>query len=112
MSKEPIEKVVEKTKQRGGTRAGSGRKPGTPNKVTTNAREAFVRLVEGNMERMQGWLDEIAETDGPKAAFQCLMDAAEYTTPKLARTDITARLEVRNITPEHAREILDAAKPR
>lgn len=61
--------------------------PGVPNKATTNAREAIARLVDSNAERMQGWLDEIAQTQGPMAAWRCMADVIEYHVPKLARTE-------------------------
>lgn len=64
-----------------------GRPKGVPNKATTNAREAIARLVDGNAERMQEWLDQIHEQDGPKAAWACMMDVIEYHVPKLARTE-------------------------
>lgn len=68
-----------------------GRQKGTPNQATRNAREAIALLIEGNIDRMQGWLDDIAADpkQGPKAAWDCLMDAAEYHIPKLARTEHT-----------------------
>ena len=66
-----------------------GSRKGIPNKATANAREAIARFVDGNAERLQGWLDQIAETDGPKAAWQCFMDTLEFHVPKLARTEIT-----------------------
>jgi hypothetical protein len=68
--------------------AGPGRPPGTPNKSTANAREAIARLVEGNMGRVQGWLDEIHAKDGPKAAMACFTDLIEYHVPKLARSEV------------------------
>ena len=81
--------------------AGKGRVKGTPNKSTANAREAIARFVDGNAERLQEWLDQIAETDGPKDAFRCLMDVMEYHVPKLARTEVSAPgggpLEIRQI---------------
>lgn len=71
---------------------GRPRKPkGTPNKATANAREAIARFVDGNAEKLQGWLSQIEATDGPKAAFQCVMDLLEYHVPKLARTEITGK---------------------
>lgn len=70
---------------------GPGRPKGVPNKSTIQAREAIAAFVDGNSERLQGWLDQIAETDGPKAAFQCLMDVMEYHVPKLARTELTGK---------------------
>ena len=71
--------------------AGKGRPRGVPNKATTNAREAIARLIDGNVERMQDWLDQIAATDGPLAAFKCLQDVLEYHIPKLARTELTGK---------------------
>lgn len=58
-----------------------------PSKTTKNAREAIALLVEGNIPRMQGWLDEIAQTEGPMAAWRCLQDVIEYHVPKLQRTE-------------------------
>ena len=69
--------------------AGSGgSRKGIPNKSTATAREAIARFVDGNTDRLQGWLDEIAadEKQGPREAFRCLMDVMEYHVPKLART--------------------------
>lgn len=66
-----------------------GRKKGTPNKATANAREAFAQLVEGNVGRAQEWLDRVASQDGPKAALQLFLDMAEFHVPKLARTEFS-----------------------
>lgn len=66
----------------------SGRAKGTPNIATANAREAIARFVDGNAERLQGWLDEIAEEQGAQAAFDCFTSLVEYHVPKLARTDM------------------------
>lgn len=68
-----------------------GRKAGTPNKSTVLAREAIAAFVDGNSDRLQGWLDEIAEQEGAKTAFQCFMDVVEYHVPKLARTEHTGK---------------------
>ncbi|TFH60877.1 MAG: hypothetical protein E4G90_09915 [Gemmatimonadales bacterium] len=67
---------------------GSGRQSGTPNKATTSARDAIARLVNGNAEKLQGWLDEIAAKD-PEKAWKCLMDVVEYHIPKLSRSELT-----------------------
>lgn len=68
-----------------------GRPKGTPNKATANAREAIARFVDGNADRLNGWLDEIEQNDGPKAAFQCFTDLLEYHVPKLARHELTGK---------------------
>lgn len=65
----------------------NGRPRGVPNKATTAAREAIALFVEGNVERLNGWLDDIAE-ESPKDAFNCFMDVVEYHIPKLARTEL------------------------
>ncbi len=64
---------------------GRGRKIGSHNKSTQRAREAVAVFVEGNVDRLQGWLDEIARQDGPRAAFKCFCDVLGYHIPKLAR---------------------------
>ncbi len=86
----------------GGSKPGErrgGRKKGTPNKATANAREAIAQFVDGNASRLQGWLDEIARTEGPKAAFMCVRDMVEFHVPKLERSEIaTARGETLHIS--------------
>jgi hypothetical protein len=66
-----------------------GRPAGSPNKSTAMAREAIARFVDGNADKLQGWLDEIAANEklGPKVAFDCFMQVAEYHVPKLARVE-------------------------
>jgi len=59
-----------------------------PPKASLAAREAIARFVDGNSERLQGWLDQIAERDGPRAAFQCVVDLIEFHVPKLARREL------------------------
>lgn len=67
---------------------------GSPNKATRNAREAIARLVDGNAERMQGWLDQIAADQGPAAAWRCMIDVIEYHVPKLARTELAGEVKM------------------
>lgn len=83
MEDSKVSETAEKRRPPGGSRKGS------PNKSTAAAREAIARFVDGNTDRLQEWLDQIAEQDGPKAAFQCFMDVVEYHVPKLARTEHT-----------------------
>jgi hypothetical protein len=61
-----------------------------PSKTTLQAREAIAKLADGNVDRLQGWLDEIAadEKQGPAVAFKLFMDVLEYHVPKLARTEL------------------------
>lgn len=68
-----------------------GSRKGIPNKATANARAAIAKFVDGNADRLNRWLDEIEEKDGPKAAFQCFSDLLEYHVPKLSRTELTGK---------------------
>lgn len=88
-----LEEVAEKPQRPLPPNAGKGRPVGVPNKATAAAREAIARFVDGNADRLQGWLDEIASDPkhGPKVAFECFMDVVEYHIPKLARTEHTGK---------------------
>ena len=79
-----MESKVEQSRKKTG-----GRSVGTPNKSTALAREAIAKFVDGNADKLQQWLDEIAMNEklGPKVAFDCFMQVAEYHVPKLARTE-------------------------
>ena len=70
-----------------------GRAAGVPNKATGAAREAIATFVDGNAERLVGWLDMIA-ADNPKAAFDCFMSVVEYHIPKLARQELAGEVKV------------------
>ena len=78
------------TGSRPGERRG-GRQKGTPNKATLTAREAISRFVDGNAHKLQEWLDQIAASDGPKAAAGLYIDMVEFAVPKLARTELTGK---------------------
>jgi hypothetical protein len=79
---------------------GAGRPTGSPNKSTSMAREAIARFVDGNTDKMQGWLEQVAtgvqdEETGkwlvppnPEKAFAMLQSVVEYHVPKLARQEL------------------------
>ena len=92
--------------------AGSGRQPGTPNKVTLTAKLAIAEFVDGNAHRLEGWLDKVANGDvlvdkdgkqvydqdgntiyvtrpNPERAFNLFQSVVEYHVPKLARSEIS-----------------------
>jgi hypothetical protein len=74
-----------------GKKTGGGSRKGSPNKATAAAREAIAAFVDGNADRLQGWLDQIAEEKGPQAAFDAFSTLLEYHVPKLARQEITGQ---------------------
>lgn len=67
-----------------------GRIKGTPNKVTKDAKIAIAKFVDGNIHRLNKWLDRIAK-DNPQAAFNCYMSVVEYHIPKLQRSEQTGK---------------------
>jgi hypothetical protein len=92
MADKPDDKLsnpIGKPKNTGRFGPGNPGKPkGALNKTTKNAREAIANFVDNNANRLQEWLDQIAAEDGPKAAWNCVMDLIEYHVPKLARTEV------------------------
>ena len=88
-----MQSKIETSRKKGGKPKGSpktgGRSAGTPNKATGIARIAFANFVDNNADKLQSWLDEIADNEklGPKVAFDCLMQVAEFHVPKLSRID-------------------------
>ena len=80
-----------------------GRAPGTPNKATTEARQAIASFVDGNAHRLTEWLDAVASGDpendikpNPAKAFELFQSVVEYHVPKLARTELAGQVTVRN----------------
>ena len=83
-----------------------GRVAGVPNKATADARASIALFVDGNVHRLQSWLDAIAagvsieNEDGtktiitapnPTKAFELFQSVIEYHVPKLARTELTGK---------------------
>lgn len=44
-------------------------------------RHMLADLVAGNMEKVNGWLDDLAK-EHPRAAIECLIELAKFTTPQ------------------------------
>jgi hypothetical protein len=113
-----------------------GRKKGTPNKVTTAAREAFLATFHSLAPELEGWIKQTAEgvevpvklkdgttlmnADGtpimvheganPAKAAELLVRMAEYHYPKKSQAEVTGKdggpVEVSTIE----RVIIDPAK--
>jgi hypothetical protein len=65
-----------------------GREAGVPNKITQEQREAFKLLLDGNMSKLQKWIDATAKVD-PARAFGMVMDLAAHCVPKMKSIEIT-----------------------
>ena len=93
---------------------GAGRPAGSVNKATATAREAIATFVDGNAHRLTEWLDAVANgvkkdiLDGegevvgqeyvvppnPAKAFDMFQSVVEYHIPKLARTEVDAKVDM------------------
>ena len=91
-----------------GHKKAGGKKAGTPNKTTGEARQAIATFVDGNIDRLNGWLDQIA-VQNPLAAFNAFMSVIEYHIPKLQRQEVTGKdggaIKVENVS-ENDKSIL------
>lgn len=72
-----------------------GRRPGSGNKATGEAKAAIAMFVDNNAHRLEDWLDAVANGDpendvkpNPGKAFELFQSVVEYHIPKLGRTVI------------------------
>jgi hypothetical protein len=84
-----------------------GRKPGTPNKATTEFRQTITHLLEKNASKVDRWLQQVADGNGdakpdPAKALDLLAKLAEYGAPKLSRSEIDATVKVKPLHEELA----------
>lgn len=70
-----------------------GRKKGAVDKSTANARNMIASFIDGNSDRLEGWLEEIYEKEGAKGAFAAFTALLDYHVPKLARVEHTGKDE-------------------
>lgn len=74
--------------------AGKGRKKGSVNKATQDVKQAISIFAEGNVHKLEEWLETIANGDGdqvkpdPAKAADLFLKVIEYHIPKLARTEV------------------------
>ena len=80
--------TLSKPGRKPGTPKTGGRQAGTPNRTTRRAREVVVEVIENNAERIQGWLDQISKTDGPREALRAYTALLEFAIPKMARNEL------------------------
>ena len=66
----------------------AGRPKGTPNKTTADVRAVIAQLAQGNVHRVQDWLDRVARKNPAKAA-DLFIRLLEYHLPRLARTEVS-----------------------
>ena len=67
-----------------------GRKKGVSNKVTTDVRERFQMLIEGNMERLQQDFEELK----PVERVKYTLEMAKFCLPTLKSIDYVGEIKV------------------
>lgn len=90
-----------------------GRKKGTPNKVTREAREAALAFLNGVSQQELRAIWAKAKKNDPNAALRVYYTALEFVAPKLQRREVTGAdgkpqaVEVRHVTLTY-----DGSKPK
>lgn len=69
-----------------------GRKKGTPNKLTTDIREAYKQILVNNLSNIDRWLNETAKKS-PDKALQLMIRISEFVVPKLQNTTLTSEFD-------------------
>jgi hypothetical protein len=89
-----------------------GRPKGVENKTTRDIKEAFKLLIENNLDNMTLWLEKVAAKNPAQALF-IISNLAEYTTPKLARSQVEHSGEIKTepttilVTSEQAKKDIE-----
>jgi len=89
--------ALNKRKTIGTGLAGPGRPVGSPNRATTEVREALADLAVANTPRLQDWLDRVAKHN-PRAALEIYVKLVEFVVPRLARGSLETSNEPQTIT--------------
>jgi hypothetical protein len=63
-----------------------GRTAGVSNKKTREIKEAFKELVEGNLNNITKWMEQVAK-ENPAKALEFMQSFAQFNVPLLARTE-------------------------
>lgn len=69
-----------------GNAGGPGRKLGSMNRHTAEARELVSQLIENNGPSVQEWINRVSARD----ALAIYVSLLEFILPKIARTELTA----------------------
>ena len=81
----------------------NGRKAGVPNKATKDIKRHYADLIEGNLDRIQGWLDRVAQ-DNPQAAIDLLIKLSPFVIPRNVSQEITFDSPIQIIIPEKPKD--------
>lgn len=74
-----------------------GRKKGTPNKASSQAKDIIVQIVDNNAEKAQQMLDQIVD---PKDWLWAYAKLLEFVVPKKAAVQVTAEAKESDLKSE------------
>lgn len=86
------------------TKGQGGRKPGTPNKVTTDLRQWISNFIDNNREQIQRDWQELE----PKDRIVLFERLLKYALPTLQATSLD--IDIENLTDEQLDYIIDKLK--
>ena len=81
----------------------SGRTKGVSNKNTSNIKDAFQKLLENNLDKLQEDLDELKSLD----RLKMMESLASYFLPKLRNTNIDANIQSNDVQQELIQKIYE-----
>ena len=68
-----------------------------PGKITLKGREALSAIIDGNADRLQGWIDAIEKKEGPAAALRGFVSLLDYVIPRQSRSQLIGADESKDI---------------
>lgn len=71
---------------------GSGRQPGTQNRVNADIKKAFTTLLKANMDNLNTWLNETAK-ENPAKAMELVLKMSEFLLPKLKQQEYIKEID-------------------
>jgi len=82
--------------KKGQTTNPAGRPQGAVNKSTAQIKQAFLMLIDNNIDNITLWLEEVAEKN-PEAALKILLqDLTKWVLPTMTQQAISADIKQRN----------------
>ncbi len=80
-----------------GLKKTGGRKKGTPNKVTSAAKEILADIIDNNADKVQ---EKLAEITDPKDYVLTYLKIAEFVLPKKAAVSMSAEVKTNDLRSE------------
>ena len=62
----------------------NGRPKGSPNTDTSLVKEAYIQIINSNLENVNDWIEEVGRTN-PIQAIKIILKMSDYVLPKLSR---------------------------